>query len=223
MKIFVNFLTILRFLSTFILPIIWDHVSSTFVVVYIGLILLTDLFDGLLARKFHVQTLFGMIMDCVADKFFGLMILLIMAGYFKIFYINVIFEVLIALINLVAAFLGATTKSSFLGKTKTFIMGIGIFIGVLLIFKDDISNIASLYNIYNFINLDILFMFVYIASGAEVMVAVDYSKHIIRELRTSKKSLNYKLKSRVGLKKVLFDTEYFLKHNTQPLSDHLLK
>ena len=68
MKLFVNILTTLRLIFSLILPIFWFNVPNTILILSIILIFLTDFVDGFLARKFKVQTLYGSLLDVVADK-----------------------------------------------------------------------------------------------------------------------------------------------------------
>lgn len=104
MKKFVNILTISRLLATFLLPFVWNYLRPLYILIFVALVLITDFLDGLLARKFHVQSLFGTIMDVVADKVFGIIIIIIVATHLPIFYIPLLLEIGIALINFSAAF-----------------------------------------------------------------------------------------------------------------------
>ncbi|MCH5166274.1 MAG: CDP-alcohol phosphatidyltransferase family protein [Erysipelotrichales bacterium] len=227
MKKFVNALTISRLLATFIMPVLWFHINPIYLIILVSLILLTDFFDGFLARTFHVQSLFGMIMDVVADKAFGIMIVLILSGINPIFYIPLCLEILIALINLTAAILGARTKSSFLGRTKMWFLGISIFFGILAIFKSEILGFIHVEIILDFlnylvINIDsILFGSVFLTAGTEFMVAIDYLRRILKELKTKKEKVNYKLKPKDELMIALFDTKHYTEHKYEPISNHI--
>ena len=86
MKVFVNSLTLIRLLATFILPFVWRILSPLGIIIFVSCVLLTDFFDGLFARTFHVQSLFGSLLDTIADKVFGIVIILIVAIYYPIYY-----------------------------------------------------------------------------------------------------------------------------------------
>lgn len=229
MKKFVNILTISRILATFVLPFVWNNLRPLYILIFVASVLITDFLDGLLARKFRVQSLFGTIMDVVADKVFGIIIIIILAGHLPIYYIPLLLECGIAIINFTAAFLGATTKSSFLGKTKMWFLGLAIVLGILSIFGTDILNFVKIDLLYNFFkvvydNIDtLIFSSVFISAGAEIMVITDYSRHIIKELKSKNTRLKYDFKSKEDLKYVLFDTEYCLRHKDEPFSKSLLK
>ena len=85
MKIFVNVLTLLRIFGTLFLPFIWATHIIPLIITYVVILLATDSFDGFLARKFHVQTLFGQIADTIADKILGIVLLIIAANSEKLF------------------------------------------------------------------------------------------------------------------------------------------
>ncbi|MDE5631138.1 MAG: CDP-alcohol phosphatidyltransferase family protein [Bacilli bacterium] len=224
MKKFVNLLTILRIIATLILPVIWHIFDSWTILIFVSIILLTDFFDGFLARTFHVQSLFGSVADSVADKVFGIVILLIVAAIFPVYYVLVIFECVIASINIYAALRGATTKSTFLGKFKMWLLGLSTVFGLIIMFESSlVSYDISLINLV-IENKDVLLVSsVLVTSGSELMVVLDYSRHIIKELRREKPQFKYRFKDDERLMYVLFDTEYFLSHKELPLSKHLLK
>lgn len=227
MKKFVNALTLTRILATFIIPFLWNNIHPSLLIVFVTLILLTDFFDGMLARKFHVQSLFGAVMDAVADKVLGIVIIIILASTKKLFYISLVLELMITIINFVAAFLGATTKSSFLGRVKMWFLGISIFLGILAIFKEDILSVISLNALYSLIdflalNIDnILFASIFLTAGTEFMVAIDYLRRILKELKNKNERITYNLKKKEDLAFVLFDTEYCLKHKDEPISKQI--
>lgn len=224
MKKFVNFLTIMRIIATLIMPFIWHFCGVWFILIFVSIILLTDFFDGFLARTFHVQSLFGSVSDSVADKIFGIVLLLIVAAVFPIYYSLVLFELIIAAINIYAAIRGATTKSTFLGKFKMWLLGISTVIGLIVIFESTLItyNIPIINTIIE--NKDSLLIYsVLITSGSELTVILDYARHIVKELKSKKPKVKYRLKDDESLMYVLFDTEYFLSHKNLPLSKHLLK
>lgn len=229
MKLFVNLLTLIRLLATFLLPIIWNVLSPSLILIFTMCILFTDFLDGYLARKFNVSTLLGSILDCIADKMFGIAIILIIATYYKSFYLVLMMELIIAFINVLAAFRGAKTKSSLLGRSKMWILGLAIIIDMISIFK---------YNLMSFIHVDILKewlkLFMHyediivlfgasITVGAQIMVALDYLILFIRELKNKKKKIKYDFKSNKELLYILTNTDYYIKNKNKSLSDHFLK
>ena len=65
-----NFLTISRFIITFVVMYMLITGENIFVVILIFVIgALTDYFDGMLARKYHWESEFGRMADMVADRF----------------------------------------------------------------------------------------------------------------------------------------------------------
>lgn len=229
MKIFVNSLTMLRVLATILLPIVWVYLDPISILIFVVAILSTDFFDGLLARTFKVQTLFGALLDQAADKAFGIIILLIIGRYEPLFYLVAIMEIVIALVNIGGGVKGATTNSSFLGKTKMWVMGLATTCALISIFDKqlyltiDIQSIKDLLLKFMENKESIVFGFAFLTVGSQIMVALDYAKHIKGEVKDNKKKIVYNFKNEKELKKVLFDTEYYLKNKDLPVSKHLLK
>ena len=229
MKILVNVLTLLRLLATFLLPVIWKLFSPSKILIFVICILFTDFLDGFLARKFNVSTLLGSILDCLADKLFGIAIILVIATYYKSFYIVLLMELIIASINVIAAFRGAKTSSSMLGRVKMWVLGLAIVISMISIFK---------YNLMNFIHADLLNTWLKtfieyenivvlfgssITVGAQMMVAIDYLIRIMKELKENNEKIKYDFKSNKELKYVLLNHKYYVDNKNKSLSWHFLK
>ncbi|MBO5475405.1 MAG: CDP-alcohol phosphatidyltransferase family protein [Bacilli bacterium] len=225
MKVFVNSLTLIRLLATFILPFVWRILSPLGIIIFVSCVLLTDFFDGLFARTFHVQSLFGSLLDTIADKVFGIVIILIVAIYYPIYYIIAILEIIIALINVVAASIGLRTKSSFIGRAKMWVLGISTVMGIIYIFQTDLIKIAFLKPVLDLIlaNKDILMASVFLTAGSEIMVGIDYVRKLTKEFKESQNKIKYNFKTSEELKHILFDTEYYLANKEMPMSKHLLK
>lgn len=222
MKKIVNILTFIRIVATLFLPLVWHFFKPLHVIIFVSIVLLTDCLDGFLARKFHVMSLFGSLLDAIADKIFGIVLLLIVATINPMFYLLVILEMFIAIINILAAVRGATTKSTFLGKIKMWVLGISIVSCLVFYFKG-----------IGYLNIDIPFIMdnieaivdacLYMACGSEVIVIADYLKHFIVELNNKNIKIKYNIKERQELIHVLFDTEYYVNNKNIPLYKHLLK
>lgn len=225
MKVFVNALTLIRLLATFILPFVWRILSPLGIIIFVSCVLLTDFFDGLFARTFHVQSLFGSVLDTVADKVFGIVIILIVAIYYPIYYIIAALEIIIALINVIAALIGLKTKSSFIGRAKMWVLGISTVMGIIYIFQTYLLDITFIKPLIEFVlsDKDILMASVFLTAGSEIMVAIDYVIKLSKQYKANNTKIKYDFKSNDELKHVLFDTNYYLSNKGMPLSKHLLK
>ncbi|MCQ2610034.1 MAG: CDP-diacylglycerol--glycerol-3-phosphate 3-phosphatidyltransferase, partial [Lachnospiraceae bacterium] len=84
---------------------------------------ITDYFDGVIARKYHLSTNFGKLMDPLADKMLVISALMMLASHSEIHYIMVLIVVLreisISAIRLVALEQGTVIAASMWGKYKT--------------------------------------------------------------------------------------------------------
>ncbi len=91
---------------------------------------ITDFFDGLIARHFHVETMLGKLLDPLADKLLvvSAMIILVekhrMEGWIAV--VLIVRDLGINAIRLAAMDEGISIPSNFIGKTKTALLDIGI-------------------------------------------------------------------------------------------------
>ena len=224
MKVFVNGLTLSRIFGTLLLPILFQFCSPLITLIIIAALLSTDFFDGMLARKFKVQSIFGQIADQIADKVFGIVLLLIMASYYNLFYFIFGLEVAIATVNFLAALRGATTLSSFLGKFKTWLTSVCMLVGLFGYYQDRLNMklLAKPLEVYAANEETILIVCISITIGVQITVLIDYIRHITKELSIKKPKITYRFKEKDKLKRVLFDTSYYNRYKGEPLSKLLL-
>ena len=223
-KIIVNSLTFSRIIGTVLMPFLYTWFNSFTFLVIIGLLLLTDFFDGLLAKIWGVSTIFGSLLDMLADKLLALGILVILGIMYPLMFIPLIFEILITIINIRSAFLGSYTKSSEIGRIKMWILGVSIFSLLLTGLCLNLESILTKIDIFEFIitySKEIEYVVISASIVAEFIVACDY---FIRMIKYNKKN-NIKLKfSDINnnidyIKKVLFDEDYYYKTKNMSLSE----
>ena len=229
--ILVNLLTFIRIVGTFIIPFIINELSAKQLIIYIALSLLTDSFDGILARKYNACTLFGAMLDTLADKMFGIATLLIILSNNSVMILPIFTEVLIMVINTAGVIKGAAVESSYLGKIKTWILGICTILAFLIVYSNQLLNILNPNTPFGLLTSNILMLLIksdtitltnlaFTMVGADLMVAFDY---ISRNLESSKKAKdkgikvkNFQLKKGKELKEALFSQEYYFKTKNQP-------
>lgn len=97
-------------------------------------LLSTDFFDGKLARKWNVQSKLGADLDAVGDKimFLGMALPLVISHPFML--VNLLFEGLIAGVNVLGRINGLDTKTVFSGKVKTWFLFLTLGFGYLVEF-----------------------------------------------------------------------------------------
>lgn len=198
-KIFVNLLTISRIMFSIFLIFYSGKISPTLFLTLIILLLLTDHFDGFLARKFEVQTLFGAIMDTLADKILcvTLIVPFLKPSSFKnLGFLLLIGELIILLTNTIATFKHKKTTVSLIGKAKMWVLSISIVIGYISKFGYISVNIFNVCCILTFlIQLFVIFGYIkYIKGQKENRKSIEFKKDIEN----------------------LFNTEYYL--NTRGLN-----
>lgn len=129
-----NILTSSRLIGIIPINILFFSGHSISAVILTSLILLTDFFDGKIARKWNIQSKFGADLDAVCDKgmFLGLSLPLIVNN--PILIINFILEGIIASINVFGRINGLDTKTVFSGKVKTWFLSGTLVFGYLVHF-----------------------------------------------------------------------------------------
>lgn len=140
-----NILTSIRIILTpFIIYLSYaNNIVGAIILIVVASI--SDMFDGMIARKFNLTSDLGAKLDTISDKLFAgcLVISLIIKN--KLFIFCLIGELLIATINLVAYFKKFNPKTKYIGKVKTTILFITVGLGFLSLL---ISNIELLVNIF---------------------------------------------------------------------------
>lgn len=140
---------------------------------------ITDFFDGYIARKRNIVTVFGSFLDPIADKFLTVSALIMLMSLGRIpsiiVIILVIREMYMTSLRLLAINEGISLPVSELGKWKT-AMGM---VGIPMLMANEP------WFIFNFPLLGIIF--IYIASILSMWSAIIYSVSIIKKLKASRK------------------------------------
>lgn len=140
---------------------------------------ITDFFDGYIARKRNIVTVFGSFLDPIADKFLTVSALIMLMSLDRIpsivVIILVIREMYMTSLRLLAINEGITLPVNELGKWKT-AMGM---VGIPMLMANEP------WWIFNFPLLGIIF--IYIASILSMWSAITYSISIISKLKNSRK------------------------------------
>ena len=176
MKFLVNIITISRIVFSVFLMLLIDKVSNIFLLIVIIIIFLTDFFDVFLTRKFNVQTLFRSMIDTIADKILSIVLIIPLLSYINALYFVVLREGVIAIINVRARIRGKLTKSSMLGKIKTWLLAITIILFYLYLFNYITSTLP-------------VFMMV-LTSAIQVIVIIYYIVYLKKQEDNAKININ---------------------------------
>ena len=179
-QILVNLITGIRSLGTIaIVPIFASYGAIATGLAAMGFFL-TDFIDGFLARKLHVQSFFGSLLDALSDKAFGIVCLLLLSTLNPIFLAVIGVELGIFAINYKSIQNNNNVKSSKVGKAKTFLLA-GSIVGSFFAYgAPTIKEVLNYVNISSFntlleLNPDLLSAILAIpAIGASIYVAKDY-------------------------------------------------
>lgn len=122
--------TIRIFAPIFIIPVAALNNIVLFLI-FILLFGITDIADGVIARKYKLQSELGKDLDAVADKVYASTLLIAAAFMQPALVINFLFELAIASINLKAKIKMQNPESHIIGKVKAWFLYILIGLGFL--------------------------------------------------------------------------------------------
>ena len=133
-KLIPNLLTIARPIGMIPVNILFFTGNIVSALILTGGLLITDFFDGKLARKWNIQSKLGADLDAVGDKvmFLGLVLPLLLS--YPVLMINLLGEFFIAAVNVKGRIDGLDTKTVFLGKIKTCFLSLTLGLGYLVHF-----------------------------------------------------------------------------------------
>lgn len=164
-----NMWTFSRLISSF-LSVICSSISIIFnikilfsiaaIITILGAI--TDFFDGRSARKYNAVSEYGKLLDQVTDKIFSIMISINLALFYPNFWILLIGESVIAIINIYykTKYPKIKINSTFIGKIKQFPLFISLGFGFLTSINETLKSITN-------ISINITFII-------QVLTAIDY-------------------------------------------------
>jgi len=180
-----NQLSILRIVLTpfFVITYLMDSLTFNYLSFFIFFVAsMTDYYDGVIARKYGVVTLWGRFLDPLADKVLvsSALIVFALTNLVEVWMITVIIirDVIITALRSYAMFKGKPIVTSYLAKAKTFsqmTIVYVIFVFVLaqktLIAKNQGLNLIEKLNSWNIIYLCMLFItLLTLVSGVKYLV-----------------------------------------------------
>ena len=181
-QILVKLITAIRSLGTIaIVPLIASCGALATGLAAMGFFL-TDFIDGFLARKLHVQSFFGSLLDALSDKAFGIVCLVLLSTLNPIFLAIIGLELGIFAINYKNAQDNKNVKSSNAGKAKTLLLAATVVGSFFCYAAPTIKEVLNYINVSTFntlleTNPDILSSILAIPTiGASLYVAKDYMK-----------------------------------------------
>lgn len=143
-KMIPNILTFSRIIVTPLIIFLGIREYYKVLAIICIIVALTDCFDGKLARKWGVCSEFGAKLDTIGDKLLAISLLSILVVNKKIFLYLLIFETLIALINIIIYLKSKVTNSILIGKIKTWILYTTLIFGVINVFFPKIHIIMNI-------------------------------------------------------------------------------
>ncbi|MBR4178332.1 MAG: CDP-alcohol phosphatidyltransferase family protein [Bacilli bacterium] len=219
--IIVNFITSIRLIGAFMLPIIYYKCGINITSLIIIILFLTDAIDGFLARKLKVSTFFGCIIDALSDKLLNIISFIILGLEFNTMFAPLIIEIAILYTMYSTYRYGGNIQSSKLGKIKTIILDILVAMSFVLLALPTLNIKCRFTNfLINYTEV-LIIVFSMIILTACLVALLDYLKKN-HESRLNPKCIEIKhekrnFKSKQLIIKQLFDINYYSKHKNESI------
>ena len=165
-----NLLTSMRALAPIPFNILYFTGNLKGAIIVLIIAFFTDTIDGKIARKYHLVSKFGATLDAVCDKLIVIGVIIPICTNHYALIINLILEIMIACTNVVASLMDIGTKSSSIGKLKTWPLFITIILAYLALFMDLPSVILT--------------CFIAITAFLQVFTTLDYTFRNLREFQS---------------------------------------
>lgn len=224
-KIIVNSLTLSRILGAFILPFIFLSVNTTFLIILLAVLLVTDFFDGKLSRMWGVSTIGGSLLDPLGDKLLAIACMLGLIGTNVDYLVLLVLEVMIGILNVYRMFRGENVKSNMKGKVKTWFLSIAMVVGTVYLFRPtligDLLGIVGMSTDRFVVTENTVVVFLVMAGIAEVFTLVSYVREALKSKESFKKFVELKSFKEIFVR--LFDEEMYKEDKDRPLLDIIKK
>lgn len=149
-KVIVNLITGVRTVGTLAIIPIYLKTGATTTALCASAFFLTDMIDGALARKWHVESFFGSLLDGLSDKAYAVSCMSLLTTTNPLYLIPIGLELSILKVNYNSMQRGNNVQSSILGKIKTGILALTMIEGFLSIDPSQTKNILNNLNITSF-------------------------------------------------------------------------
>lgn len=219
-KIFVNALSISRIIGACLLPIAFKMISVPLLITILAVLFITDFLDGKLSRRWEVRTTGGALLDPLGDKMLAISCMIALLYEHSFLWALLIMEVLIIILNVYRTLRGEVVKSSYIGKTKTWLLSIALILGAINLFNPEFLNdilgfLGFKTNSFT-ITSEIVFSSVMCAIGSEVVTFVAYLKESI-EYNKNRKLEKLRFMNLKDIFRKLFDEDRYLEDKDKPL------
>lgn len=198
-KVLVNLITGVRSLGALaIVPVYYLGGAMAAGLAAIGFFA-TDFIDGFLARKLHVESFFGCLLDALSDKAFGIVCLLLLGTFNPVLLLPLLLEGAITYVNYTSLDKGNNVHSSIAGKIKTFLLA-GTIVGSFFCYAapsvKEVLNYIHVYSLDKLLELDPKLLTTILALptiGMSAYVCHDYKKRAMEQTATKEVQKNEEL------------------------------
>ena len=184
-----NLLTLTRIVFTPIIIILGLLNKTNLVIILAVICALTDTFDGKLARKWNTVSEKGAKLDAVADKVFGIGLLLSLITFKSQLLFLLILEIIISISNLYYYYILNKTESLMIGKIKTTALFMTIISCMINVYFSKIGFVTN--------------GLIYATMNLQILCIIFYYKNFLDK----KSIMNTSVEDTIVHQKVIYDVE----------------
>lgn len=199
--VFINILTLIRIIGTFILIPIYNSFGAFSASVLSMICYLTDSVDGILARKWNVSTFFGALFDGVADKLFTIINFIVLYLITPYAIIPILLELSIVFVLFIKFVLKQNIQSNIIGKSKVWILAMCVVLALFVSGISDINFISVAIKEY-FLNIPPKTLYLYILLPAIIMEFLTLLSYILEIFKPKKIKILNKSKKELKINKL---------------------
>lgn len=214
-KIIVNTLSISRIIGAALMPLFFCIFDIPVLIIIIASLFITDSLDGILARKWKVQTKGGALLDPLGDKLLAVSCIISFVSKHYILIPILCLELLTTLINVCRALHGEKTVTHIIGKVKMWIISITIVLCAINTLKPDFLSSLNVV-----ITERIMLIMGLITILFQLITILYYLKDSIKQNKNRVNKIP-KLKNFKMMLKILFDENLYDINNEKSLIDIL--
>ena len=136
-KIIVNLISISRIIGSILMPLFFHIFDIPILITIIIILFITDSLDGFFARRWHVQTRGGALLDPLGDKLLAVSCTLSFVYKHPILLLLLALEIVTMVLNISRAMHGEKSVTLIIGKVKMWLLSITLVLCAIYSLKSD--------------------------------------------------------------------------------------
>lgn len=214
-KIIVNSLSISRIIGALLMPLFFQIFDIPGLIIIIICLFVTDCFDGILARHWHVQTKGGALLDALGDKLLAIACIVSFVHKHLILIPILVLELATTYLNVNRAIHGEKSVTLIVGKAKMWLVSITLVLCAINTLKSDFLSTINIT-----VSESAILYFGVLTILMQIITIINYFEDSISQ-KTIRIAKVPKLKPFMTMMKILFDETTYEDNKNKSLVDIL--